>query len=63
MHRRIWRNKWFILVSSAALFWMATATRVMAAGTDQQLTLILSYALQGLEQYFDFLLNTMTKIW
>ena len=41
MKRKMWRNKWFILAVMVFLFFAFTGTKVMAAGTDSQLTLIL----------------------
>ncbi len=35
--KRIWSNKWFILVCLIALFLMVTYTKVALAGTDVQL--------------------------
>ena len=46
-----------------ALFWMATSVSVAYAGTDVQLDKILKAGVDGLTEYFKFLLDVLNKIW
>lgn len=61
--RALWRNKWFILATVVVLFLVATSTRVIAAGADNELTQILEAGLDGLRAYFDWLLEVLQVIW
>ena len=61
--KSLWRNKWFILLTTAFLFLFASGVKVMAAGSDSQLTQILQSGLDGLRAYFDWLLAVLNAIW
>ena len=61
--KKTWRNKWFILAMVVILFGMASGAKVMAAGTDAQLTGVLTAGLNGLKAYFDWLLEVFKVIW
>ncbi len=60
---KLWRNKWFILVSIVSLFFMATSARVVLAGTDLQLDKILKAGTDGLIEYFAWLIEVLKLIW
>lgn len=60
--KRLWSAKWFILASVLALFFMATGTKVAFAGTDAQFQIILGKALEGLIEYFNFLIDLWLKL-
>ena len=63
MKRKLWKQKWFILVCLWSVFFALTATRVLAAGTDIQLEKVLKAGVDGLTAYFNFLLDVLNKIW
>jgi hypothetical protein len=63
MRRKLWRNKWFILAMTATLFLAITQTRVAFAGTDAQLDKILKAGVDGLTEYFKFLIDVLQLIW
>ena len=61
--RRIWRQKWFILVVVVFLFFAVSYTKVALAGTDVELDKILKAGVDGLTEFFKFLINVLNKIW
>jgi hypothetical protein len=65
MKRRIWKNKWFILVSIVVMFWLITSAKIALAvpGTDVQLEKILKAGTDGLIAYFNFLLDVLREVW
>ena len=63
MKRKLWSNKWFILVVVVAVFFGATSTKVALAGTDVQLDKILKSGLDGLTAYFAWLIDVLKLIW
>ena len=63
MKRKLWRNKWFILAMVTTMFFALTTTRVALAGTDVQLDKILKAGVEGLTEYFKFLLDILKLIW
>ena len=63
MIRKLWQNKWFILVSVVTLFGMASYVKVAYASTDTQLDKILKAGIDGLVAYFTWLIDVLQKIW
>lgn len=63
MKGKLWKNKWFILILTTALFFGATSTKVALANTDVQLDKILKSGLDGLIAYFDWLIDLLKLIW
>jgi len=61
--KRIWRNKWFYLVSVIALFWMVSYVRVVYAGTDVQLDKVLKAGVDGFVAFLNWLLDVLKLIW
>ena len=61
--KHIWRNKWFYLITSITVFWIASYVKIAYAGTDVQLDKILKAATDGLIEYFKFLLDVLNKVW
>lgn len=63
MKRKLYKNKWFILVSVMAVFIILTQAKVVLADTDVQLDKILKAGLDGLTAYFDWLLDVLKLVW
>lgn len=51
--RRLWRNKWFILVCLWSVFLATFATTLVAIPADSQLTIILAKGLEAFGQFLD----------
>ena len=61
--KRVWKNRWFVLLTLVFLFLVASSTKVALAGMDVQLTQILQSGLAGLQAYLDWLLEVLDVIW
>jgi hypothetical protein len=61
--KKLWANKWFILVVIMFLFFAATATKAVSAGQDENLTKILGTGVDGLIAFFDWLIDVLKQIW
>ena len=57
--KRLMRNKWFILISVWSVFIFFAGSKVALAQTDSQLAAVLSAALDGLKEFFSFLISIM----
>ena len=56
---KLWRSKWFILIAVWSVFIFFAGSKVALAQTDSQLTAVLSAALDGLREFFNFLISVL----
>lgn len=63
LKRKLWSNKWFILSVCIAIFFGATSTRVVLAGTDVQLDKIIKGIIDTHIATIDAFIEILKLIW